>query len=170
MFGICCKIPSLPGWLRHAGAGLFLLCAFCIHAAFANTLSGDVTDPDGHAVSGATVQLLWQADSSQTETKTDGNGRFFFANLEPGGYRLIAEYRGFAPVTGSIALSDDNQTRDIHFIRVASQSASVIVSGDVNELDILNPDPAERVFVSQDLLDANPGPARRARLHSGIPD
>jgi hypothetical protein len=157
MSGICCNIPSFLRSLRHAGAGLLLLCALCLHAAFANTLSGDVTDPDGHAISGATVQLPRQADSSQTETKTDGDGQFFFANLEPGEYRLLAEYRGFAPVTESIALSDNNQTRNIHFIRVASQRASVIVSADVNELDILNPDPAERAFVSQDLLDANPG-------------
>src|ERR1700758_4587209 len=55
MSGICCNIPSFLRSLRHAGAGLLLLCALCLHAAFANTLSGDVTDPEGHAISGATT-------------------------------------------------------------------------------------------------------------------
>lgn len=45
-----------------------------------------------------------------------------------------------------------------------------MVTADVNEPDVLNPDPVARVFVSQELLDANPGRARRASIDSRIPD
>jgi hypothetical protein len=34
---------------------------------------------------------------------------------------------------------------------------SVVVTADVNETDLLSPDPGEKVFVQQELLDANPG-------------
>ena len=34
---------------------------------------------------------------------------------------------------------------------------SVTVTADINDVDLVSPDPAEKVFVRQDLLDANPG-------------
>ncbi len=41
--------------------------------------------------------------------------------------------------------------------RVTGEASSVTVTADVNDLDVLSPDPGEKVFVKQDLLDANPG-------------
>ena len=41
--------------------------------------------------------------------------------------------------------------------QLSSQTASVTVTADVNDLDMLSPDPGEKVFARQDLLDANPG-------------
>jgi hypothetical protein len=38
-----------------------------------------------------------------------------------------------------------------------TRSDSVTVTADVTSLDLLSPDPGEKVFVRQDLLDANPG-------------
>src|ERR1700733_12739324 len=38
-----------------------------------------------------------------------------------------------------------------------TRNDSVTVTADVTAFDLLSPDPAERVFVRQDLLDANPG-------------
>ena len=40
---------------------------------------------------------------------------------------------------------------------LASRIESVTVTADVNQSDVLSPDPGEKVFVRQDLLDANPG-------------
>ena len=40
---------------------------------------------------------------------------------------------------------------------IATAVEKVTVTADMNDLDVLNPDPALRVFVTQDLLDANPG-------------
>lgn len=157
MSGIYRQIPGFPQLLRHLGAAVLFACVLSMHAAFAVSLSGNLTDPDGHAVSGATVQLLRNANSSQTETRTDGDGQFSFSNLEPGEYRLSATFNGFLPIAERIAVSGGNQTRNIQFIGLASPSESVVVTADINEPDILNPDPAERVFVTQDLLDANPG-------------
>ena len=38
-----------------------------------------------------------------------------------------------------------------------TRSDSVTVTADINSLDVVSPDPAEKVYVRQDLLDANPG-------------
>ena len=115
-------------------------------------------DPNGSVVPGATIRLLRLADSSRTEAVTDSQGRFLFANLSPGEYDLTAELAGFAPVSRAVALEDEQgHTEKIQFVAVSRQSESVTVTADVNEMSVLDPDPAERVFVRQDLLDANPG-------------
>ena len=40
---------------------------------------------------------------------------------------------------------------------LSARSESVTVTADVTEGDVLSPDPAMKVFASEDLLDANPG-------------
>jgi Carboxypeptidase regulatory-like domain len=158
MSGIYRKIRNLLRHLPLAGASLLFMFVFFSQPAFAASLSGNLSDPDGHAVSGATVQLLRQIDSRHVETKTGNKGQFFFADIASGEYRLTAECNGFVPVTESIVLAaGSSQTWNIRFSGLVSHAESVIVTADVNEPDVLNPDPAERVFVSQELLDANPG-------------
>ncbi len=145
--------------LLRVGAAFAIWCFFFATAALAATsLSGDLTDPQGSVVAGATVRLLRSAGSLQSETQTDGQGRFFFANLDPGEYRLTADYPGFTPITQTLALlNDDQRTAQIQFSAIAPQSEAVTVTADVNDMSVLSPDPAERVLVRQDLLDANPG-------------
>ena len=143
------------GRIRSAFA---LWCALVIPALASSRLSGNLTDPSGNVVPGATVLLLRLVDSSPNKLVTDSQGQFFFADLNPGEYRLIAEFPGFAVVTRTIALADaQNRTETFQFSTIASQTESVTVTADVNEMDVLTPDAAERVFVRQDLLDANPG-------------
>jgi hypothetical protein len=126
-------------------------------ALAASNLSGNLTDPQGSVVIGGTVRLSLWAGSSSRESQTDTQGRFFFANLDAGDYRLTAEYPGFAAVTRTIMLFDGNRKEDIRFSGLAPQSESVTVTADVNDASVLAPDPALRVFVREDLLDANPG-------------
>ena len=45
----------------------------------------------------------------------------------------------------------------LQFDRLSNEVTNVTVTADVNDLDVLSPDPGEKVFVRQDLLDANPG-------------
>jgi hypothetical protein len=74
-----------------------------------------------------------------------------------------AEGRGFRPVTKTIAIGRKgsgertNAEIEIRLSQLSSRIENVTVTADVNDLDVLNPDPALRVFVTQDLLDANPG-------------
>ena len=46
---------------------------------------------------------------------------------------------------------------DLQFRELVSQKQAITVTADVTQVDVLSPDPAEKVFASEDLLDANPG-------------
>jgi Carboxypeptidase regulatory-like domain len=121
------------------------------------SLTGNVTDPQGKPVAGATLRLLRRADSSSREMNADSEGQFAFARLDSGEYRLTAEYPGFAPITRTIVLSDGSRTANIQFSDIASQSESVTVSADVSDVGLFAPDPAQRIMVRDETLDANPG-------------
>src|SRR6201987_1813521 len=140
-------------------ASAFVLWSLVVLPASATTsLSGNVTDPVGGVVAGATIHLARLADASPNETLSDNQGQFFFADLNPGEYRLTAEFPGFAPVIRTLALVDDQgHTEKIQFVTISQQRESVTVTADINDINVWAPDPAERVFVHQDLLDANPG-------------
>jgi len=50
-----------------------------------------------------------------------------------------------------------NEAFEIRMDSLATRRESVTVTADVKEIDVQSPDPAEKVFASEDLLDANPG-------------
>ena len=145
-------------WLRCVSCALALSCLAALPGFAATSLSGSLLDPGGGVVPGATIHLLRLPDSSETQTLTDRKGQFFFVNLNPGEYRLTAEFPGFAAATRIVALADEQDyTQRLQFVGVSHQIESVTVTADLNEMSVLTPDPGERVFVRQDLLDANSG-------------
>ena len=76
----------------------------------------------------------------------------------PGAYKLTVEAAGFAPITRVVTLgSDDIASVDLQFTGVSTQRESVTVVADVEQVNSFNPDPAQRVLVRQETLDANPG-------------
>ena len=137
---------------------LLWLCSIVPDALAASGLSGSLTDPQGRAVSGATIRLLRRADASRRETRTDDQGRFSFGAIDPGEYRLTAEYVGF-PVIGRTFLvaAVGQQTENLQFSEVASQSQSVTIFAKVSDAGLYAPDPAQRIMVRDETLDANPG-------------
>jgi hypothetical protein len=159
MIAIMYEIPASRRFLQFlCSTFVFWPFALCVPAAVASSsLSGNVTDPQGSVVAGASVRLLRQADSSRRETHTDNQGQFSFSNVDTGEYRLTAEYPGFGPITRTIAISEGNWTENIQFSHIASQSESVTVSADVSDVGLFAPDPAQRVMVRDETLDANPG-------------
>src|SRR5499427_3847975 len=158
-------------FLQRVGSAFLLWCVVSVPPALASTsLSGNMVDPQGSVIPGATVRLLRRADSLRNETQTDSQGQFFFANLDPGEYRLTAESPGFVPVTRTIAISDGHpQTEKISFSGVVTQSESVTVSADVSDVGLFAPDPAQRIMVRDETLDANPGRPGMAISIPGIP-
>ena len=148
------------GGFRHFSCCSFAMCWFCLCvpvALAASDLSGNVTDPQGSVVAGASVRLQRRADSSSRETQTNSAGQFSFSNMDSGEYRLNADSPGFAPITRTIVLSGGIRTENVQFSNIASQSESVTVSADVSDVGLFAPDPAQRVMVRDETLDANPG-------------
>src|SRR5580698_3064836 len=71
--------------------GGLLLVAQSVTARF----SGQVTDTDGGAIPGATVQIINQESFAKREVKTDGTGNYIVATLPAGRYQITVEADGF---------------------------------------------------------------------------
>src|SRR5262245_3919690 len=59
------------------------------------TLSGVVRNDQGEAIKEATVTVKNSATGKARQVATDNNGRYTFANLEPGSYEMQVQATGF---------------------------------------------------------------------------
>jgi len=119
---------------------------------------GQVADPQGRPVAGAKVKAVPGNNSVVPETVSSSDGRFCLPPLPAGTWRLVATAPGFADVARAVSIADGEElTVDIKFERLATRNDSLTVTADVKELDVEHPDPAQRVLVRDEILDANPG-------------
>jgi hypothetical protein len=130
-------------------------------------LQGRVTDPQGIALAKALVTLVnhgMPANDSRLRKTTSGpDGRFEVQPDAAGQFDLKVEAEGFQPVIHQVSIhSENNPEIAISMSHLSTRIENVTVTADVNQTDIVSPDPGEKVFVRQDLLDANPG-------HAGAP-
>jgi len=118
--------------------------------AGAAVITGTVRDPDGQPIAGASVRI-----EGGTGTKTGPDG-VYRLEVDRGQHVLIGESDGLVAVQQAItALSD--QRVELRFARFATSVQSVTVHADGSNGDMMNPDPAQRVFIHGEMLDANPG-------------
>ena len=137
---------------------LLVLSCLGVAANAATELSGSVVDPQGRVVPEAAIRIWRRADSTRRETKTDAQGHFLLSALELGEYKLTAESPGFAALNRTIVLSaDGQQTEILQFAGLESQTESVTVNASVSDVGVFEPDPAQRVLIRDETLDANPG-------------
>ena len=150
-------IAFLPAQ-RLCSALLLWVCCFGARTAAATDLTGNLTDPQGQLIPEATIRLLRRADSTRRETKTDAQGRFSFNGLDGGEYRVTAESPGFAVRTQTVAVqANGQQAENLRFTSLASSNESVTVTAAVSDVGVFEPDPAQRVMIRDETLDANPG-------------
>ena len=120
-------------------------------------LKGRVADPQGNGLPQALVQLL--AHNQVLAIATSGPDGLFQLTVGSAGEFLVkVDARGFRPVTHPVIVRrNDNPEIVIPMDQVSFRIEKITVTADVNETDVLSPDPGKRVFVRQDLLDASPG-------------
>jgi hypothetical protein len=120
-------------------------------------LRGHVTDPQGNALPKASVRLADQ-DQVVGEATTGIDGLFQIPLSSPGKFVVKVDAAGFRPIEQPVNIARSGPFEiTVTMTQLSSRIESVTVIADVNQSDVLSPDPAERVFVRQDLLDANPG-------------
>ena len=120
-------------------------------------LKGLVTDPAGRGLPDVTVEVL-SRKTLLSKARSNQDGAFEVTVPSSGEYSFRAEGSGFEPTIAAITIHPvGNPQLSLRLTQIASASTSVTVTADINDLDVLSPDPAEKVFVRQDLLDANPG-------------
>jgi hypothetical protein len=117
------------------------------------SLFGQLTDLQGKPVADVSITL----SEARREVLTDSEGRFAFGPIEAGAYQLTAAAPGFAKLTRSIRIGGAALVIHLQFDRLSSHTEAISVTADVKDQDIETPDPAQRIFVRADILDANPG-------------
>src|ERR1700681_106591 len=83
---------SLRSMLVLASISFFVLAA---HAQYRASIQGVVTDPQGNAVSGATVTLKNMETNQASTATTDDSGVYNFNGLPPSKYSITVEITGF---------------------------------------------------------------------------
>ncbi len=63
--------------------------------AVSGTISGNVADPQGQVIPGATLTVINEATNDSRITVSDGNGSFQVTNLQPGSYTVKVEMPSF---------------------------------------------------------------------------
>ena len=125
-------------------------------------LKGRVTDPQGDALPNASVQLVGHDSSEKdqllTQASSGPDGRFELKVDSVGSFDIKVLAEGFRPLTRQVTVrSGNNPEIVISLTQLSARTEYVRVTADINETDVISPDPGEKVFVRQDLLDANPG-------------
>jgi Carboxypeptidase regulatory-like domain len=136
---------------------LILVFLPCVLSAQDIVLRGRVVDPRGNALPTAAVQI---ADRNQVVARTNSaaDGEFLLRMRSPGELTIKVEAPGFRSVSQPVSVrAGGNSEIVISLSQLASYFESVTVTADGNGSDVLSPDPGEKVFLRQDLLDANPG-------------
>jgi len=109
-------------------------------------------------VADANVSVLDGRDSRIRETRSGSDGHFVFESLPAGACKIVGAAPGFVDISQAVNIADGGAlTVNLQFDRLAPHSEAVTVTADVKNLDIQNPDPAQRVLVRDEILDANPG-------------
>jgi hypothetical protein len=113
-----------------------LLWAPLTQAQFRASLRGTVTDPQGAAVSGATVTLT-NTDTNQTLVSTsDDNGIYQFNALPPAPYRLTVEKAGFTKkVLDHVQIIPEQPNSLDVQLEVGQVAQTITVSGTTYALD-----------------------------------
>ena len=157
-----------PRWLRgllHRDSALTPFILFlaailslptAIHAQSV-TIQGHITDPQTHAVSNAKVSLLTGDGRLVQQIATADDGRFIFAGIPEGKLKLELHIAGFEAVSQPLVVrAGEPLTCDIQ-LKIAATNEEVRVSTDVLATDVFTPDPAQRLVIREETLDANPG-------------
>jgi hypothetical protein len=109
---------------------LFLLGSLSAIAQNAR-IGGQVTDPQGKALSGASVQVVNQEGTLERDTKSDASGLYSVADLPPGVYLVVVQADGLNPFTSPPQTLTAGQeiTFNAQLASLKSETTNVVVEG-----------------------------------------
>src|ERR1700724_2067435 len=157
-------------------AFIFLLFISALSAQTASgVLRGQVTDPSGAAISGASV-IMTPATGSPIVVQTNNQGMYEFKTLPPGNYTLTVAAAGFTlyendnvviadqPLRLNVSMSIEGEQQKIQVsdtsptidVNPASNAGAIIISG--KELEALPDDPDELQADLEALAGPSAGP------------
>jgi hypothetical protein len=121
------------------------------------SIQGHVTDPQGNVVIHAAVTLVSSENNIVQRTLTGNEGQFSFTGIAAGKYTLKLVVTGFEPVSQSLLVGGTQPLTVGIELKITPKQQTVTVTADIKEGNVLAPDPAQRVLIRDETLDANPG-------------
>lgn len=155
---LCCLLGAVSGNTMLGGVllGSPLQAAHGQAApAWHRRLRGTVLDPHGRPVADATVKLAQANSSDEDVVRTRPDGTFLSHLQFHGPVVITVQATGFQ--TFSLTEPGTTAVVVLRLASVASAAETVDVTASVNDTSLMAPDPAQRVYVHEELLDANPG-------------
>ncbi len=147
-------VPCLRSWRTFVFVFIFFpVCSFALNSG----VIGTVSDPTGRPIADASVALVDRNGALRVKVVTDSAGKFQLAAPAPSECTLIVKAAGFQTVSKRLVITPEEKQYQVNFNLAIGAIESVTVTADVDLVDLFSPDPAEKVFVQQDLIDANPG-------------
>jgi len=105
------------------------------------SLTGQVTDPTGAVIAGASVTLNDVDTNYPQTTRTDGTGIYIFKLVSSGNYSLTISATGFAEYVqnGIVIHSNEYATQNVH-MTVAKTGETVMVQANTELIDTTTPE------------------------------
>jgi hypothetical protein len=101
------------------------------------TIHGQVADPSGALIPGATITIATASGSQAASATSDAAGNFQVKNLTPGTYLISATYEGFAPFQSTAITLTANQIKRVDLVMaVAASQQNVVVTDEVPEVNV----------------------------------
>jgi beta-lactamase regulating signal transducer with metallopeptidase domain len=153
------RVPATR-FSRGLIGGTLFAAALCISgyglsAQALTSVSGAVYDPQNLGVPGVMVSLLDPRTDARHEVKSDATGRFEFAGVTSGDYRLEARVPGFATLTRTVSVAGRHVDQDLTLALGAVQETITLAYSP-------NAEPEQMVFVGK-----GPAPQPRACQATG---
>ncbi len=142
--------------VRPLGLFLLILCSVPTIAQEI-VLKGRITDPQGNSLPQASVQVIGHGRVlGQSISGSDGSFQLKLSSAAQ--FVVKVQAPGFRPVEQAVSAAlSGNSEITVRMSQLSIRAESVSVTADVHDLDVMSPDPAMKVFASENLFDANPG-------------
>src|SRR5258707_4830709 len=116
----------------------FLIVASPAQAQSSTRVHGQVADPTGAVIPGATVSFK-SASGLVLTAKSDGLGNYMVKDLPPGKYTVTIKVKGFAPLTQEMTVVAGQDNKFDVKLEIAMQEQEVDVQSDAARVNV-NPD------------------------------
>ena len=118
-------------------AVLLVSGALCLTAQSLTSLTGTVIDPSGAVIPGASITLENVAQGVERGTTSDAAGRYTFAQIPPGDYRINGQAAGFTDVVINNVrlLVNTPATINVEFAKVGAVAETVLVSAEAVQVN-----------------------------------
>ncbi|HUP66290.1 MAG TPA: TonB-dependent receptor [Thermoanaerobaculia bacterium] len=130
---------------------IFLIAAAGFAQGFQiGSIQGVVTDETGGSLPGVTVTVTSQERGVTRSEVTNMNGRYRFASLPLGQYRVEAELSGFQTATRSNVLVQSEKTTEMDVtLRLAAETAEITVTAESPIVDRTNATQTTRISTDE---------------------